>query len=112
MWGLLQVVAEALKSSTTAWVDLNYSDIGDQGAEAPLVLRRSGPGGSLGDAEMANLQSENMELPPQEIELPQRSSGLDMVIFPHSRGLGSWTFPEIWQERVIFKGLGPWVKLV
>ena len=32
---------------------------------------------------MANLQSENMELlPPQEMELLQRNSGLDKVIFP------------------------------
>ena len=58
---------------------------GCRGTSAGLaqVLRRSGPGGSLGDAGMANLQSENMELlPPQEMELLQRNSGLDKVIFP------------------------------
>ena len=58
---------------------------GCRGTSAGLaqVLRRSGPGGSLGDAGMANLQSENMELlPPQEIELLHRNSGLDKVIFP------------------------------
>ena len=94
IWELQQVVAEALKSSTTSKLDLHNNDIGDQGAEAPLperlrFCRRCRNGES----------SENMELPPQEIELLQRSSGLDRVIFPHSGSLGSWTFLEIWQEE-------------
>ena len=37
MWELPQVVAEALKSSTTPWLDLHDNDIGDEGAEAPLL---------------------------------------------------------------------------
>ena len=34
MWELPQVVAEALKSSTTRWLYLGNNDIGDEGAEA------------------------------------------------------------------------------
>ena len=37
MLELPQVVAEALKSSTTQRLDLDNNDIGDEGAEAPLL---------------------------------------------------------------------------
>ena len=37
MWELPQVLAEALKSSTTRNLSLQNNDIGDQGAEAPLL---------------------------------------------------------------------------
>ena len=36
-WELPQVLAEALKSSTTRWLELENNDIGDEGAEAPLL---------------------------------------------------------------------------
>lgn len=37
MWELPQVVAEGLKSSTTQRLYLDNNDIGDEGAEAPLL---------------------------------------------------------------------------
>ena len=66
------------------------------------VLRRSGPGGSLGDAGMANLQSENGGLSCcREIVVLTSWSFL-----PHSGGLGSWTLLEIWQEGWSSRGSG------
>ena len=88
MWELPQVLAEALKSSTTRSLSLGNNDIGDQGAEAPLLdcLRSCGAVVRVGAWEMREWRIFRVRIwncsPPQEIELLQRNSGLDKVIFP------------------------------